>query len=756
MKRFSASLFFAVISCVQIISGQTFTVTINSGNPLIYQTKTGSRAPITSSTVVGMGDSLVLSTGSQVTIGLETNSRLMYKGPGILAITGDSSAAYLSFDQGQVFLDRNDPTSFSVLTFWVKNYMFVPVGTAASIKVMNSGMPAVAVIEGKVLMQSPSGESVEIAAGNFGCVEGSGRITSGTLGSKVITALGKWSGVKAGARSAEAKSSSSLETIDQEFIAAAEIPAAAASGTATGGATPQEKNPQSSEPTAAATAPASTGSPAPTGEGQTNAAPETSGAPENTSFELSAGAVTVNNQQWTRLAFGIDVPVWKFGVFFDIEAFLDQQGNFSNKGWDFKNDAFDAVTRKIRYIRFGHEQDPVFLKVGGLTDVTMGYGFIVDRFTNMLHYPDQKFLGVQLYLNDLTPAGITLQLMGADLGELRDPYQGGFGAARLAIRPLKTSGYPVISNLAIGATYAYDRNTYAPARSWKSTTEEKIVSILSQGTLTNTQKQELRDSVGIDFDQTVTQMAAEENAKIHKEPFGIYGVDLGLPLIANPFFSLDLYAESGMRDDAVRGWGIGAPGVALKIWRFSASLEYRHTEGRFIPGFFDPYYLDERLVRSPSIVTKAGSLNNDTLNGVFGRLGFDIAKVLVIDGSYQYLTGSVAADKDQRFEITGSVGSLILDKIPKIKKLEIYLYKTNIGADIVKYDSTGTPLMTNGGYTYDRFFQTTPFMYYGYRLGFEITHGATLICDTRFGYMRDSKGTLSAYNNVFVQTAFSF
>ena len=69
----------------------------------------------------------------------------------MLAITGDSSAAYLSFDQGQVFLDRNDPTSFSVLTFWVKNDMFVPVGTAASIKVMNSGMPAVAVIEGKVL-----------------------------------------------------------------------------------------------------------------------------------------------------------------------------------------------------------------------------------------------------------------------------------------------------------------------------------------------------------------------------------------------------------------------------------------------------------------------------------------------------------------------------------------------------------------------------------------------------------------------------
>ena len=451
------------------------------------------------------------------------------------------------------------------------------------------------------------------------------------------------------------------------------------------------------------------------------------------------------------------MPIWKFGVFFDIEAFLDQQGNFSNKGWDFKNNAFDAVTRKIRYIRFGHEQDPVFIKVGGLSDVTLGYGFIVDRFTNMLHYPDQKLLGVQLYLNDLTPAGITLQLMGADLGELRDPYHGGLGAARLAIRPLKTSGYPVISNLSIGATYAYDRNIYAPARDWQFSQAQSLVqSAFDRGILPDPAVSAWLQENGYNTDSLKKQINNENAAKGIVSPFGIYGVDLGLPLIANPFFSLDLYAESGMRDDAVRGWGIGAPGVALKIWRFSASLEYRHTEGRFIPGFFDPYYLDERLVRSPSIVTKAGSLNNDTLNGVFGRLGFDIANVLVIDGSYQYLAGSTAADKDQRFEITGSVGSLILDKIPKIKKLEIYLYKTNIGADIVKYDSTGTPLLTNGGYTYDRFFQTTPFMYYGYRLGFEITRGATLICDTRFGYMRDSKGTLSAYNNVFVQTAFSF
>jgi hypothetical protein len=742
---------FFLMSCCFCVAAQTFTVTMNSGSPLIFQAKAGGRSPVTSQTTAGMGDSLILSAGDQVTLGLETNSRLIFKGPGILALTGDSSAAYLSFDQGQAFLDRVEPTTFSVLTFWVRNYMFVPVGTAAAIKVMNNLTPAVAVIEGKVLMQSPTGESLEIQTGNFGSIETSGRIVSGNLGKYSIAALEKWSGVKAERLYSDAKAASSLEVIDQEFSVIAEgTPSAVAiSRTAAGGAKNAVQAEQNQETAAAATNDTGTKSREETGEEKT-----ASSAPDKTSFEFSAGAVTVDDQELIRLVLGIDVPIWKFGVFFDLETFFNQQG-ITNKGWDFKDDPVNSISRKIRYIRFGHEKDPLFIKVGGLSDVTLGYGFIVDRFTNMLHYPDQKLIGAQFYLNDVSPAGITLQVMGSDFLELRDNYHGGMGAARLAVRPLKTSGLPIISNLAIGATYSYDRNVYAPARDWTDTREEKIARILGPLNLPDSTKTKLRDSVGVDVDNATSQIAAESAAKKKNSAFGIYGGDIGLPIISTPLVSLDLYAQSGIRTDTVRGWGIGAPGAALKIWRLSASIEYRHTEGRFVPGFFGPYYLDERLVRSPSIYSKADSLKDDTLNGVFGRLGFDIANVLVIDGAYQYLVGKTDADKDQRFEISGHIGSLIVNKIPKIKSLEAYLYKTNIGSDIVKYDTLGAPVIKNGSPTYDRFFERTPFMCHGYRLGFEISPGATLIFDARFGYKRDAKGKLGPNNNITAQVAFS-
>lgn len=485
--------------------------------------------------------------------------------------------------------------------------------------------------------------------------------------------------------------------------------------------------------------------------------PSVAAAPEKPSYELSAGSVTVGGQQWTRIAFGIDVPIWKFGIFFDVEAFLDQQGDFSDKGWDFKNNPYDAVTRKIRYVRFGHEDDPLFVKVGGLSDVTIGHGFIVDRFTNMLHYPDQKLLGAQLYINDVTPVELTVQAMSADLQEFRGKYDGGIGALRLAVKPLKTLSIPLLSNLSIGGMFAIDRNMYAPARDWTASGDELLVQeTQNAGRLDSVMKNIYRQSLQINPDSLLSQLDSENAAKSRVQSFGIFGVDLNLPLIATSLLSLDVYAQSGMRADSVQGWGFGAPGVALKVWRLNAQVEYRHTQGRFAPGFFDQYYLDERLTRSPKIETKADLLQDDTLNGVFGSLGIDVASVLNISGSYQYMKGTTDVQKDQRFELTGDIGQAVLGRIPKIRKVEAYIYKTNIGSDIVKYDSTGAPVLTDGKYTYDGFFEKTPFLYYGYRLGFEISQGATLICDTRFGYSRDDTGKLVPDNNISVQTAFAF
>src|SRR5690606_35847895 len=111
--------------------------------------------------------------------------------------------------------------------------------------------------------------------------------------------------------------------------------------------------------------------------------------------------------------------------------------------------------------------------------------------------------------------------------------------------------------------------------------------------------------------------------------------------------------------------------------------------------YFGTYYLDERILRTPEVSTKAERIPSDTLNGIYGRLGFNIANAFIIDGAYQYLIGK--RDTDQRFEATASLGDIILQKIPKINKAEAYYYKTDIG----NFN--------------DAFFEKTEFMYWGYR-----------------------------------------
>ena len=143
-------------------------------------------------------------------------------------------------------------------------------------------------------------------------------------------------------------------------------------------------------------------------------------------------------------------------------------------------------------------------------------------------------------------------------------------------------------------------------------------------------------------------------------------------------------------------------------------------------------------MRDPVIRTKESRLVDDTLNGVFGRLGFNIADVLLVDGSYQYMIGQREESKDQRFEAVGSLGDLLLSKIPKLSRAEVYYYKSRIGNEN------------------DEFFEKTPFMYFGYRAGFDIAAGATLIWDARYGFRHDENGELVADNNISVQTAISF
>ncbi len=766
MRNGFRSLVAVVCVAAGISNSAEFELAFDFGEVMVYSGEDTAWTMADSETSLALGDSILVEDGAEVTLGLSATEQLLIRGTSRLVIEANAPDAIVGLVEGQVFIARTEPYSLSSLTVRARECDFTAVGTAAAVKFTGAGNPTVAVLRGRIRIHAPSGEAVFVEAGTYGTYRVADRAFSrGDLSENAMSSLEAWSGMARGSPSGES----------EEDAAGDDAQTHAAVSTAE----EQEPAPEVPDETAPEEEPArddrkeTSSRAAGAGESAPPEKPdkEKDADKEKPSYEISAANVTVDDAQWTRLAFGVDVPVWKFGIFFDLELFIDDKGNFSDKGWRFDEDNWmESVTRKIRYVRFGREEDPVFVKVGGLSSVTLGYGFIVDRFTNMLHYPDEKLLGLQFYLNDLTPIGLTLQTVVPDFMDFaRD---GGVVGTRLGIKPLKPTDIPIAKGITVAGTYAVDLNQYAPARDWelRSTGVGPLYeTLIEEEGYDSSDADRLvgRGFENFERDDAAADLAsiqAERRARRAEEAIGMVGGDVGVPLINTALLSLDVYGQAGLTmdhddegNDKARGWGVGAPGVAVKITRLWGRLEYRHVKGEFEPGYFGPYYLEERIVRDPVPTIREQTLDPNDLDGVFGTAGLNIADAFTIGASYHYMVGDKrdyvvnstvvnrAASLDHRYEATGALGNLVLEKVPKLNRAEAYFYKANIWRSY--HPITGEQ---------DDFFEKTPSMYYGYRLGVEIAKGASIIWDTRYGFEYDPNAELVPNNNFTIETVVTF
>ncbi|MDD5673259.1 MAG: hypothetical protein PHC61_03780 [Chitinivibrionales bacterium] len=775
MRRKISLIAAIIVLATSLVSAEFAAVKVSGGLCKIKPAAASDWAAVSDSADLAFGDSLQADDSARVTILFSKDNLLLLRGGSRIFFGGEDSNAVVALERGQLFLEREAPYAFKTFMVQARGCKFIPLGTAAAVRVNTNGEASVAVVRGRMQMEGPSGEPAVIETGFFGTFDNnSGAIRTDRLSPKALANLAEWSGVPVesgatpvvaaanapaavtGAPGAAPATSTATVSKPADTSAGKPAPTSGAPAQSTPGTTTQS-TPAAAATVAGGVAPATENQPTPGGAngasaekgGAEGGKPEKGTPGGGIAWQIGVGNVTVDGRQWTRLVLSPDIPIWKFGICLDLEFFIDPDGNFSNKGWDFKKDAWqESLTRKVRYIRFGHETEPLFAKVGGLDNVTLSYGFIMDRFTNMLHYPDQKLLGVQLYLNNIGPLGMTLQTATPDVMEFKD--KGGIVAVRGGIMPLKMLKLPLLSNLTIGATYATDLNQYAPARAWQNPPLD-----------TAYWRKKGADSTFLNEYVRLSKQGSDTVYRDSTSPYALLGADAELPIVKTPFFGLDVYAQAGVVADSnfpsgsFTGWGIGMPGVAVNVGPLLARVEYRHIRGEFTPGYFNAYYLDERLMRYPNPLTKSSGLSDKTLDGIFGTVGMNIVNIFMIDGTYQYMTGALNA-LDQRFEARGGIGDVVLSKIPKIKKVEAFFEKTNINRDTV-YDSKGQVQYTsNGKIKYDGFFDKTQHLYYGYRLGVELAKGATLLWQSRFGFEYNTAFNLVPNNNVSIETVISF
>ena len=101
---------------------------------------------------------------------------------------------------------------------------------------------------------------------------------------------------------------------------------------------------------------------------------------------------------YNQISFRPEITYNKLGVGLDVNIYIDANGELYSKNWMFSNfdTSLETIMDKIYYLRWGNRNDNFYFRAGSLPSITLGYGALVDRYSNSLEYPQVKKIGLNL------------------------------------------------------------------------------------------------------------------------------------------------------------------------------------------------------------------------------------------------------------------------------------------------------------------------------------------------------------------------
>ena len=526
-------------------------------------------------------------------------------------------------------------------------------------------------------------------------------------------------------------------------------------------------------------------------------------------YSGSMGTVTVDGQQLYRLSFRPDIPIGNWGLALDVELFLDEDGDFSDRGWEFgtSTEALDTFLRKFYYVRYGQPEDDTYVKIGALDEVTLGYGLIMDRYRNTLQYPGIKKTGLQFKVDHLGGSN-----WGAEgvINNFQDFEEGS------ALVGLRVFGRPA-GKLELGVSYVVDLDQYgglldsdgdgfpdavdafpdndalALDNDGDRVADEEdgdddndgVIDVDAGSGLSADLVAGLRDlnathgDEEFPIDTQVTRKSPFNKDRIDRDRFGIFGFDAAYPLIEQDALQLKLYGQLAILlddDDELgaaaadsqgvtgfnrktEGMGVAAPGLWLGLGPLTGQVEFRHFRDDFDSGYFDNLYEVDRarLDVATGLATPKDALlgRDEHLSGVFGRIGTEIAQLFYASADYQHLSGG--SDPKQQVHASARLAPSLLENIPRLgpsllprifpDSAQAYYQKNNIGLGLNDDGDVGSE---------DGFLESTEDTFYGYELGLEMTGGVSIYWDIRYVFERGADLKLRRRKITNIETVFKF
>ncbi len=252
-------------------------------------------------------------------------------------------------------------------------------------------------------------------------------------------------------------------------------------------------------------------------------------------------------ETWNNLGFQPDLALGPFGIGLDLTLHFKLMPDIDTALEIFPGDwvpdyeesgktLLDLYLPKFMYIRYGLRGEPLFVKFGSIDDLTLGNGFIVGSYSNTRFLPGQRIFGLDVGLDGalFKFPYVGIEMLAGNLS--RFDVIGG----RLFVRPLVSSGIPILDGMQIGATLAMDTG---------------VANFQSTATFT---------------------------------PVSVYGADIFVPLINSDLFPLAAFTEIAFEPLDRMGWMIGAGGRLAGVITYGGQL--RLLGAGFSPVYFDANY----------------------------------------------------------------------------------------------------------------------------------------------------------------------
>jgi len=473
---------------------------------------------------------------------------------------------------------------------------------------------------------------------------------------------------------------------------------------------------------------------------------------------LGVGSATIDGTIYNQVALRPELSFGKLGIGLDLVMYIDNQGNIREDEWDEASDIID----KFLFIRWGQKSDPFWFKWGSLNNVTIGYGGLLAGYSNMMEFPSVRKVGIN--------TGMSFGNFGGELflSNMKDFSRGGTlmglrGTYKLSDAIPLTFGLNFIMDMnqfsglkdVDGDTYPDMFDDFPTDKDYWNDTDGDGIADVNGGT------KEPDNGWDIDGDGDNILDSADDDLTLKPTPFSLkdnkataqgFAFDLGYPILKGKSLSLEAYMEynklifPAVAGDAyysrkaMGGTGITVPGIRASLFSFlNVSFEYRIKQGFFAPQFFDGSYDLSRVVAvfsdSTTIIRTKDQVilvDSSSTSGMYGSASANLFNLVSFNAAYASMKG----EGDVELNSFNAVIDINAENIPKLSVAQAYYQRNN---DTNPFDF-GNPSMNT---------------IFGYKVGYEVSKGVSLIWDFR-QYYRDTGSGLEPVKQTTIETAFNF